>query len=151
MREDTSCRVAQAAKNRMAFQKADAAGKLPYTGTVQTITTVARVEGVAALYRGFSMCASIARTRRGAWRDALTSERGPSVFVTQVLRSLRRAHSSVVPLVGGAAQNLSAVGLSFRKWLWGKLRMRTSLRELLVWRCARTAETWWMRPQQSLD
>lgn len=46
----------EAAKNRMAFQKPDpATGKLPYTGTVQTIATVARVEGAAALFNGFTM------------------------------------------------------------------------------------------------
>ena len=45
----------QAAKNRMAFQKPDASGKLPYTGTLQTISKVATTEGATALYRGFSM------------------------------------------------------------------------------------------------
>ena len=40
-------------KNRMAFQKPDAAGKLPYTSTPQTIATIARTEGTLALWNGF--------------------------------------------------------------------------------------------------
>jgi len=43
----------ETAKNRMAFMKPDASGKLPYTGTVQTVTSVARAEGVLALWSGF--------------------------------------------------------------------------------------------------
>jgi len=43
----------ETAKNRMAFMKPDASGKLPYTSTVQTVTTVARSEGILALWNGF--------------------------------------------------------------------------------------------------
>jgi len=43
----------ESAKNRMAFQKPDAAGKLPYSSTVQTVTSVARTEGTLALWNGF--------------------------------------------------------------------------------------------------
>ena len=35
------------------FQKPDAAGKLPYTSTPQTIATIARTEGTLALWNGF--------------------------------------------------------------------------------------------------
>lgn len=45
----------ESAKNRMASQKPDpATGKLPYTGTVQTITSVASKEGPLGLYNGFT-------------------------------------------------------------------------------------------------
>lgn len=41
-------------KNRMAFQKPDPVSKkLPYTSTLQTITTLARTEGVLSLWQGF--------------------------------------------------------------------------------------------------
>ena len=43
----------ETAKNRMAFQTADAAGKLPYTSTVQTVQRVAATDGVFALWNGF--------------------------------------------------------------------------------------------------
>jgi len=44
----------EAAKNRMASQKKDpVTGKLPYTSTVQTLTTVSKQEGFFALYNGF--------------------------------------------------------------------------------------------------
>jgi solute carrier family 25 oxoglutarate transporter 11 len=44
----------ETAKNRMAFQRADpVTGKRPYTGAIQTITTVARQEGVLKLWAGF--------------------------------------------------------------------------------------------------
>jgi len=43
----------ESAKNRMAFQKADAAGKMPYTSTLQTLSGVARSEGVISLWNGF--------------------------------------------------------------------------------------------------
>lgn len=44
----------EAAKNRMASQKVDpATGKLPYTGTIQTVTKVAADNGFMALYNGF--------------------------------------------------------------------------------------------------
>ncbi|CAB9496589.1 Putative mitochondrial 2-oxoglutarate/malate carrier protein [Seminavis robusta] len=43
----------EASKNRMASQKPDAAGNLPYKGIVQTLTKVAKDEGVMALYNGF--------------------------------------------------------------------------------------------------
>lgn len=43
----------ESAKNRMAFQKPDASGKLPYSSTVQTVTSVARTEGTLALWNGF--------------------------------------------------------------------------------------------------
>ena len=44
----------ETAKNRMAFQKPDAAsGKLPYTSTFQTVGAVARAEGALALWNGF--------------------------------------------------------------------------------------------------
>lgn len=44
----------EASKNRMASQKPDpATGKLPYTGTLQTLRTVSANEGFFALYNGF--------------------------------------------------------------------------------------------------
>jgi solute carrier family 25 oxoglutarate transporter 11 len=44
----------EAAKNRMASQKVDPkTGKLPFTGTVQTLTKVASEMGFMALYNGF--------------------------------------------------------------------------------------------------
>lgn len=44
----------EAAKNRMAFQTPDqATGKLPYTGSLQTIRKVAAEESFLALYNGF--------------------------------------------------------------------------------------------------
>jgi hypothetical protein len=44
----------EASKNRMASQKADAAtGKLPYTGTIQTMRKVTAESGFLALYNGF--------------------------------------------------------------------------------------------------
>lgn len=44
----------ETAKNRMAFQRADpVTGKRPYTGAIQTITTVARQEGALQLWAGF--------------------------------------------------------------------------------------------------
>ena len=43
----------ETAKNRMAFQKPDASGKLLYRKTIQTITTIARAEGALALWSGF--------------------------------------------------------------------------------------------------
>lgn len=44
----------EASKNRMASQKADPkTGKLPYTGTLQTIKAVSAKEGFSALYNGF--------------------------------------------------------------------------------------------------
>lgn len=43
----------ETAKNRMAFQKAGIDGKLLYRNTVQTITTVAKADGVVALWNGF--------------------------------------------------------------------------------------------------
>jgi len=42
----------ESAKNRMASQKADANGVLPYRSTFQTITKVASQEGPAKLYSG---------------------------------------------------------------------------------------------------
>merc|ERR1711862_421562 len=45
----------ESAKNRMASQKPDpVTGKLPYTGTMQTISQVVKSEGVATLYNGFT-------------------------------------------------------------------------------------------------
>eukprot|EP00529_Nitzschia_sp_RCC80_P026457 CAMPEP_0113461924 /NCGR_PEP_ID=MMETSP0014_2-20120614/11803_1 /TAXON_ID=2857 /ORGANISM="Nitzschia sp." /LENGTH=341 /DNA_ID=CAMNT_0000353723 /DNA_START=1274 /DNA_END=2299 /DNA_ORIENTATION=+ /assembly_acc=CAM_ASM_000159 len=44
----------EAAKNRMASQKRDpVTGKLPFTGTIQTISKVASEKGFLALYNGF--------------------------------------------------------------------------------------------------
>ena len=44
----------EASKNRMAGQKPDkVTGKLPYTGTLQTLRTVSANEGFLALYNGF--------------------------------------------------------------------------------------------------
>ena len=44
----------EAAKNRMASQKPDpVTGKLPFTGTIQTITKVAKDKGFLTLYNGF--------------------------------------------------------------------------------------------------
>eukprot|EP00929_Paragymnodinium_shiwhaense_P040301 TRINITY_DN21057_c0_g1_i1.p1 TRINITY_DN21057_c0_g1~~TRINITY_DN21057_c0_g1_i1.p1 ORF type:complete len:300 (+),score=56.52 TRINITY_DN21057_c0_g1_i1:70-969(+) len=43
----------ESAKNRMAFQQPDAAGKLPYTSTMQTLQSVAKAEGAGALFNGF--------------------------------------------------------------------------------------------------
>jgi len=45
----------ESAKNRMASQTPDpATGKLPYTGTVQTLQKVAGTEGALSLYSGFT-------------------------------------------------------------------------------------------------
>jgi len=45
----------ESAKNRMAFQRTDPiTGKKPYTNAIQTITSVARKEGVLALWNGFA-------------------------------------------------------------------------------------------------
>mmetsp|Transcript_31952 Transcript_31952/g.48174 ORF Transcript_31952/g.48174 Transcript_31952/m.48174 type:complete len:295 (-) Transcript_31952:202-1086(-) len=45
----------ESAKNRMASQKPDPeTGKLPYTGTVQTLQAVSKAEGALALYNGFT-------------------------------------------------------------------------------------------------
>ena len=44
----------ETAKNKMASQKADPkTGKLPYTGTVQTVTKIASMDGALALWSGF--------------------------------------------------------------------------------------------------
>lgn len=44
----------EAAKNRMASQKPDPiTGKLPFTGTIQTLTKVATEKGFMTLYNGF--------------------------------------------------------------------------------------------------
>jgi solute carrier family 25 oxoglutarate transporter 11 len=43
----------EACKNRMASQKRDASGKLPYTGILQTLRKVAAEEGFLSLYNGF--------------------------------------------------------------------------------------------------
>mmetsp|Transcript_41191 Transcript_41191/g.99565 ORF Transcript_41191/g.99565 Transcript_41191/m.99565 type:complete len:298 (-) Transcript_41191:138-1031(-) len=44
----------ESAKNRMAFQRPDpVTGKLPYTGTMQTIAAVAKADGPLALWNGF--------------------------------------------------------------------------------------------------
>lgn len=43
----------ETAKNRMAAQKPDAAGKLAYRGTFQTIGLVARTSGPLQLWAGF--------------------------------------------------------------------------------------------------
>eukprot|EP00285_Hemiselmis_virescens_P000077 CAMPEP_0173378594 /NCGR_PEP_ID=MMETSP1356-20130122/1740_1 /TAXON_ID=77927 ORGANISM="Hemiselmis virescens, Strain PCC157" /NCGR_SAMPLE_ID=MMETSP1356 /ASSEMBLY_ACC=CAM_ASM_000847 /LENGTH=299 /DNA_ID=CAMNT_0014331715 /DNA_START=56 /DNA_END=955 /DNA_ORIENTATION=- len=44
----------ESAKNRMAFQRPDpVTGKLPYTGTAQTIMAVAKADGPMALWNGF--------------------------------------------------------------------------------------------------
>lgn len=43
----------ESAKNRMAFQKPDANGVLPYRGTLQTLRTVAATEGALSLWTGF--------------------------------------------------------------------------------------------------
>eukprot|EP01064_Diplonema_japonicum_P008478 TRINITY_DN15943_c0_g1_i1.p1 TRINITY_DN15943_c0_g1~~TRINITY_DN15943_c0_g1_i1.p1 ORF type:complete len:334 (+),score=83.79 TRINITY_DN15943_c0_g1_i1:87-1004(+) len=43
----------ETAKNRMAFQKPDASGVLPYRSAIQTMTTVARSEGTLALWNGY--------------------------------------------------------------------------------------------------
>jgi solute carrier family 25 oxoglutarate transporter 11 len=44
----------ETAKNRIAFQKPDASGRLPYAGgTLRTIAAVARADGLLALWSGF--------------------------------------------------------------------------------------------------
>jgi solute carrier family 25 (mitochondrial oxoglutarate transporter), member 11 len=43
----------EASKNRMASQKKGPDGKLPYTGTIQTIKKVTAERGFFALYNGF--------------------------------------------------------------------------------------------------
>jgi len=43
----------ETAKNRMAFQKPDASGQLPYRSTIQTVTKIAAEEGPTALWKGF--------------------------------------------------------------------------------------------------
>ena len=43
----------ESAKNRMAFQKPDSSGQLPYRSTIQTIGSVAGKEGVLKLWTGF--------------------------------------------------------------------------------------------------
>eukprot|EP00419_Tripos_fusus_P029881 CAMPEP_0172718098 /NCGR_PEP_ID=MMETSP1074-20121228/73356_1 /TAXON_ID=2916 /ORGANISM="Ceratium fusus, Strain PA161109" /LENGTH=202 /DNA_ID=CAMNT_0013543185 /DNA_START=282 /DNA_END=890 /DNA_ORIENTATION=- len=44
----------ESAKNRMASQKPNAEGVLPYRSTFQTITTVASQEGASTLFNGFA-------------------------------------------------------------------------------------------------
>ncbi len=44
----------ESAKNRMAGQKPGPDGKLPYTGTVQTLAKVAKEEGILGLYKGYA-------------------------------------------------------------------------------------------------
>jgi solute carrier family 25 oxoglutarate transporter 11 len=44
----------ETAKNRMAFQKPDASGILPYRSAFQTITKIAKEEGITKLWTGFS-------------------------------------------------------------------------------------------------
>jgi solute carrier family 25 oxoglutarate transporter 11 len=44
----------ETAKNRMAFQRADASGKMTYTGTIQTVSLIATKEGpLKVLFFGF--------------------------------------------------------------------------------------------------
>lgn len=43
----------EACKNRMAFQRADASGQLPYKSVLQTLRKVSMDEGFLALYNGF--------------------------------------------------------------------------------------------------
>lgn len=43
----------ETAKNRMAFQKPDANGVMPYRSAIQTITTIMRQEGLLTLWAGF--------------------------------------------------------------------------------------------------
>ncbi|GMH74708.1 hypothetical protein TrVE_jg7431 [Triparma verrucosa] len=43
----------EATKNRMAGQKPGKDGKLPYTGTMQTIAKVTKTEGFGGLYKGY--------------------------------------------------------------------------------------------------
>lgn len=43
----------EASKNRMASQKAEKAGNLPYKGILQTLTKVSTEEGFMSLYKGF--------------------------------------------------------------------------------------------------
>jgi solute carrier family 25 oxoglutarate transporter 11 len=43
----------ETAKNRMAFQKPDASGVMPYRTTVQTVSTIAKAEGALTLWSGF--------------------------------------------------------------------------------------------------
>jgi len=43
----------ESAKNRMAGQKAGPDGKLPYKGTLQTLSKVMKEEGIVGLYRGY--------------------------------------------------------------------------------------------------
>jgi len=43
----------ETAKNRMAFQKPNSKGVLPYTSTMQTVSTIAKAEGPLALWSGF--------------------------------------------------------------------------------------------------
>ena len=46
--------MVRSTKNRMASQKPDSSGKLPYSSTFQTIGKVARSEGVLTLWNGFT-------------------------------------------------------------------------------------------------
>ena len=43
----------ESAKNRMAFQKKDANGQLPYRSTLQTFSKVVASEGILSLWKGF--------------------------------------------------------------------------------------------------
>lgn len=43
----------ETAKNRMAFQRADSAGKMTYTGSIQTVSLIATKEGPLKLWQGF--------------------------------------------------------------------------------------------------
>ena len=92
----------ETAKNRMAFQTADAAGKLPYTSTVQTVTRVAATDGVLSLWNGFlpycalprgPYCARKARTR---WIRVPYALRSTRAAWLPLRWAVRRAHGGHV-------------------------------------------------------
>jgi len=73
----------ETAKNRMAFQKPDpTTGILPYRSTVQTITSMAKAEGVFCLWNGFMPY----YLRSG----------GHTVFMFMIVEQLRTAYNASV-------------------------------------------------------
>lgn len=78
------------AKTRMQSQKTDG-GKLKYTSTIQTLTSVARTEGVPSLWKGFmpyfarsgthTVSLLTGTSERGVDRAAIPAQGGAKVTV----------------------------------------------------------------------